>query len=61
VVEIEFPQATASWGTITWFAIVDSNGANPNILLWGTLNTAVTINNGDTAVFRINGITIQED
>lgn len=61
LVEIEFPQATASWGTITWFAIVDSNGASPNIILWGTLNTAVTINTGDTAVFRINGITIQED
>jgi len=25
------------------------------------LNTAVTINTGDTAVFRVNGITIQED
>ena len=61
VAEITFPQATSNWGTITWFAIVDSNGTNPNILLWGTLNTSVNINTGDTAVFRVNGITIQED
>jgi hypothetical protein len=60
-VEIEFPQATASWGTITWFAITDGSGTGANIILWGTLNTAVSINTGDTAVFRINGITIEED
>jgi len=56
--DITFPQATASWGTITWMAIVDSNN---NILVWGTLSSAVTINSGDAAVFRANNITIQED
>ena len=61
LVEIEFPQATASWGSITWFAITDGTGAGANIILWGTLNTPVSINTGDTAVFRVNGITIQED
>lgn len=60
-IDIQFPQATGSWGTITWFAIVDSNTTTYNILLWGTLNTSVTINSGDTAVFRAGGITIQED
>ncbi len=58
--DIQFPTATANWGTITWFAIMDASTGG-NIIVWGTLTNSVTINNGDTAVFRANSITIQED
>lgn len=60
VSNITFPQATANWGTITWFAILDASTGG-NIIIWGTLTSPVTINSGDTAVFQSGGITIQED
>ncbi len=55
--DIEFPEATANWGTITHIAIVDhlsnSNwGTDVNVLMWGPLAEAKTINTGDT--LRIN-------
>ena len=55
--DIEFPEATANWGTITPLAIVDhlsnSNwGTDVHVLMWGSLAASKTINTGDT--LRIN-------
>ncbi len=47
---VEFPTATASWGTITYAAIYDAVSGG-NLLASGALTTSKTIDNGD--VFRI--------
>jgi hypothetical protein len=47
---VEFPTATASWGTITFAAIYDASSGG-NLLAYGALTTSKTIDNGD--VFRI--------
>ena len=44
---VDFGTATASWGTVTHFAIKD--GAN--FILWGALDTAKAIELGDGAKF----------
>ena len=55
--DIEFPEATGNWGTITHVAIVDhlsnSNwGTDVHVLMWGPLAASKVINTGDT--LRIN-------
>lgn len=47
---IEFVEATASWGTVTHAALMDDSTAG-NVLIWGVLTTPKTIENED--VFRI--------
>ena len=54
---ITFPTPSATWGTVTGFAIFDATTAG-NMLFWGTLTIAKTINNGDTVPFPIGGITV---
>lgn len=45
---ITFPAPTASWGVVTSIGIYDAASAG-NLLMYGTLNTSKTINNGDAA------------
>ena len=47
---IEFPTATASWGTVTYVGVRDASTAG-NLLASGALTTSKTISSGD--VFRI--------
>lgn len=47
---VEFPTATASWGTITYAAIYDA-ASGGNMLAYGALTISKTIDSGD--VFRI--------
>lgn len=47
---VEFPTATASWGTITYAAVYDAVSAG-NLLAYGALTASKTIDSGD--VFRI--------
>jgi hypothetical protein len=47
---VEFPTATASWGTVTFAAIYDALSGG-NLLAYGALTTSKTIDSGD--VFRI--------
>lgn len=56
---INFPQATGSWGTVTYWFIADASTAG-NILAFGALTTQKTISNGDTASFSANQLTIQQ-
>lgn len=59
-VAIAFPTATANWGTVTQFAIMDASTAG-NMLYWGDLTTSRTINNGDpTPTFAIGALVITE-
>lgn len=46
VADITFPTPSGNWGTITHFAIFDQG---VNMLIWGALTTAKTVNNGDPA------------
>jgi hypothetical protein len=55
---IEFPVATATWGTITHVGIRDA-ASGGNLLASAALSTARTINNGD--VFRETSLTVQLD
>lgn len=47
---IEFPTATANWGTVTHIGIFDASSAG-NMLAYATLTASKTIDSGD--VFRI--------
>jgi len=48
--DIEFPQATGAWGTITHFALFDAAAAG-NMMAHSILTTQKVIDNGDTAKF----------
>lgn len=45
---ITFPAPTANWGSITSFAVFDASTSG-NMLFYGALGTAKTVNNGDPA------------
>lgn len=45
---ITFPSPTANWGSVTHFGIWDASTSG-NLLIYGALTTAKTINNGDAA------------
>lgn len=45
---ITYPAPTANWGVVTHFSIADAQ-AGGNMLLYGALTAAKTINNGDAA------------
>lgn len=55
-----FPAATASWGTVQSFYIVDASSAG-NVLYGGDLTASKAIGSGDTATFASGAITITED
>jgi hypothetical protein len=51
--EIAWPAATTDWGTITHFGIVDDSS---NLLMWGALSAAKTVNTNDVFKFGIGDI-----
>lgn len=55
-----FAAATASWGTILSFYIVDQPSGG-NVLYGGDLTTSKQILTGDTATFSQGAITVTED
>lgn len=54
---ITWPAATASWGTISHFAIFD--GAT--LMVWGAIGTAKLISSGETAQFNAGTLIITCD
>lgn len=58
--EIAFPTATANWGTITAFGILDAAAAG-NLLYWADLTVNKAVNSGDTAKFPVGDIDVTED
>ena len=54
---VTFAQATADWGVVTDFAIVDKTTLG-NILAYGKLNTTKNIQSGDTAAFATGDLDI---
>ncbi len=58
---ITFPAPTASWGSVTAFAVMDAASAG-NPIVCTDLTTAKTVNNGDAApAFAAGAMTIQFD
>ena len=45
-VDIEYPDPTANWGTVTHFGIFDASSGG-NLLIWGILDRPKVINSGD--------------
>jgi len=48
--DVEFPEATGAWGTLTHFALFDAAAAG-NMMSHGSLSESKAIGNGDTAKF----------
>lgn len=57
---VEFPTATASWGSITHAAIFDASTAG-NMLAYATLSAAKTIDTGDVLRFPAGDIDVTLD
>lgn len=58
--EISFTTATANWGTVVAFALMDA-ATSGNQLNWGDVSPNKAINTGDTAKFAVGDIDITED
>ena len=57
---ITFAEATASWGTITHFALYD-HLTTGNMLAHGALTAAKDIDSGDTATFAVGDLDVSLD
>ena len=57
---IEFSEATASWGTITHFALFDA-ATGGNMLAHGSLTASKTISSGDTASVAAGALDVTLD
>ena len=55
--DIEFPVATASWGTITHVGVRDAETGG-NLLWHGALTTSKTINSGDQFNIKANDLVV---
>jgi hypothetical protein len=56
---ITFPTATADWGTVVAFAILDAATAG-NFLYWADLTANKTVSSGDTASFAVGELDVTE-
>ncbi len=57
---IQFPDATGSWGTITYFGIYDASTSG-NLLAYGALDASKTITTEDSASFAAGALKIKLD
>jgi hypothetical protein len=58
--DIEFPVATADWGTITHMAIMDALTSG-NVLFWGELTSSKLIETGDQFKFTAGNLDLSLD
>ena len=54
---ITFPTPSGTWGTVTHFGIYDATSGG-NLLFWGALTIAKTINQSDTVTFPAASLSI---
>ena len=54
---ITFPTPTAGWGTVTHFGIYDA-ASGGNLLFFGALTIAKTVNQADTVTFPAASLSI---
>lgn len=56
---VTFPTATANWGSITHVAVMDGDTeGSGNVLFWGAVTTAKTIETGDTFQVSSGNLTV---
>ena len=55
--DVEFPQATGAWGTITHFGIFDASSSG-NLLYHGALTSSKTIATGDVLKITSSNLTV---
>jgi hypothetical protein len=58
--DITFPEATASWGPIAYFFLIDSDSGG-NVLGYGALSSSKAIGSGDTAKFAAGDLDVTLD
>lgn len=58
--DINFPAATAGWGTVTHFAVMDASSGG-NMLHYGTLTSSKTVTTDDVLSFLAGQLTFTED
>ena len=54
---ITFPAATANWGTISHVAVMDASTAG-HVIVWGALDVAKEILNGDQFIITSGNLTV---
>lgn len=65
--DVNFGQASASWGNVAYFAILDGSSGTAKVLFHGALEngsgvpTTFAVNNGDTFKFPASSLTISLD
>jgi hypothetical protein len=57
VAALDFGTASANWGTITHFAIMDASTGG-NMLVWGALTASRTVNSGDAFQIPAGQLTV---
>lgn len=57
---LTFPQASAAWGTILGFGLYDASTGG-NLLMFGSLATPKSINNGDQPSFAVGALQVSLD
>ena len=57
---VQFPQATAAWGTVTHFGIYDA-ATSGNLLIHGALGSARSVASGDSPRFLANAFVLTAD
>jgi hypothetical protein len=58
--QIEFPVATANWGTITHVGIFDASSAG-NLIWHGAVSTSKVINTDDQYIVQVGDLTVSLD
>lgn len=57
--DVNFPVATADWGTLTHWAVMDAE-AEGNVLYWGDLTTAQAVLNGQGYRVQAGNVQVSE-
>lgn len=60
VATVTFATASAAWGTVSHFALLDDS-ATGNMVAWATLTASRTISTNDVAVFAVGSLSITLD
>jgi len=55
-VEIEFPEASSTWGTVSHFSLWDGSADSDNALAKSALDSSRTVESGDAPVFRVGNL-----
>ena len=58
--DVQFPTATAPWGTVTHVGVFDASTAG-NLLYWAPLTSPVTVPNGGSMLFSAGQLVFSED